>query len=96
VGEQSQFRFFASSVRKEDAAGAVLEDWDPEELEELPPIEAALDSTDGSVGQRIPVGLRCAVTEIGTLVLSCVDQGGTERVWDLEFNVRLRKDEWSD
>lgn len=96
VGEQSQFRFFASSVRKEDAAGAVLEDWDPEELEEMPPIEAALDSADGSVGQRIPVGLRCAVTEIGTLVLSCVEQGDTDRAWDLEFNVRLRKDEWSD
>ena len=96
VGESSQFRFFASSVRKADAPGAVLEDWDPDELEALPPIETALDPTDGGAGQRIAVGLRCAVTEIGTLVLSCVEHAGDERVWDLEFNVRLRKDEWSD
>ena len=44
-------------------------------------------------GQRIAVNLRAEVTEIGTLVLSCVERSGQRRTWTLEFNVRLRKDE---
>ncbi len=42
VGESVRFRFFGSSVRREDAAGAVLEDWKRDGLEELAPIEVTL------------------------------------------------------
>ncbi|MEE2786401.1 MAG: Hsp70 family protein [Myxococcota bacterium] len=93
VGEPAQFRFFASSVRQDDAPGAILEDWDDDELEELPPIETELAVGDGAhPGQRIGVNLRCDVTEIGTLMLACVESGG-QRSWTLEFNVRLTQDE---
>ncbi|MFT5431498.1 MAG: hypothetical protein ACI9OJ_002195, partial [Myxococcota bacterium] len=43
TGEPARVRFFASSVRKEDAVGDVLEDWDDETLTELPEIETTLN-----------------------------------------------------
>ncbi len=93
VGESAQFRFYASSVRQSDTPGVTLEDWDEDELEELPPIETTLEVGEGmSAGQRIAVGVRAEVTEIGTLLLSCVERGG-DRAWNLEFNVRLKQDE---
>jgi len=62
----------------------------------LPPIETELAVGHGEhPGQRIGVSLRCEVTEIGTLLLSCVEQGG-ERSWTLEFNVRLNQDDTTD
>ena len=93
VGEPAHFRFYASSVRQSDTPGVVLEDWSDDILEELPPIEATLSPQAGmQAGQRIGVSLRAEVTEIGTLRLSCVQNGG-EGLWHLEFNVRLKQDE---
>src|SRR5207302_8600175 len=40
VGETAHFRFFASSARRDDVAGTVVDDLDA--LEELPPIETKL------------------------------------------------------
>ncbi|MFT5434407.1 MAG: hypothetical protein ACI9OJ_005120, partial [Myxococcota bacterium] len=81
----ARFRFFASSVRKEDAVGDVLEDWDDETLTELPEIETTLNGMgDESVVQ---VGLQSAVSTMGTLVLHCVANDKSER-WKLEFDVR--------
>jgi hypothetical protein len=85
VGETASFRFFASSARRDDAAGAVVEDVD--ELEELPAIEASLPATDSQApGEVVPVGLRSAVTEVGTLELQLVAHD--DRRWKLEFSVR--------
>jgi hypothetical protein len=81
VGETASFRFFSSSSRRDDAAGTVVEDTD--ELEELPPVETTLTGTAGEV---LPVHLRAHVTEVGTLALSLVAQGG--QAWKLEFSVR--------
>jgi molecular chaperone DnaK (HSP70) len=82
VGETASFRFFASSVRRDDAAGTVVEN--PEdELEELPAIETKLTGTEGEV---LPVHLRAQVTEVGTLALQLVASEG--RAWKLEFSVR--------
>jgi molecular chaperone DnaK (HSP70) len=93
VGEAAHFKFYASSVRQSDEPGMTLEDWADDELEELPPIETTLAVEAGmSAGQRIAVGIRAEVTEIGTLLLSCVERGG-DRSWNLEFNVRLKQDE---
>ena len=77
-------RFFASSTRREDAPGAVVEEID--ELEELPAIETTLAAADGAAGEVLPVHLRSHVTEVGTLELQLVSQGG--RAWKLEFSVR--------
>ena len=64
-----------------------------DELEELPPIETTLSAQGSmSTGQRVAVRLRAEVTEIGTLLLSCVERDGEGR-WNLEFNVRLKQDE---
>jgi molecular chaperone DnaK (HSP70) len=85
VGEPAVFRFFASSVRREDRVGDMLENAArSEELEEVAPIETTLS---GEAGKLVPVNLQAAVTEIGTLELRCLEKGGAGR-WKLELNVR--------
>ena len=84
IGETASFRFFASSARRDDAPGAVVEAVD--DLEELPPIETTLPAADGSAGEVLPVHLRSHVTEVGTLELHLVSPAG--RAWKLEFSVR--------
>jgi hypothetical protein len=85
VGEPTIFRFFASSVRREDHVGDTVEDAArSEDLEEVAPIETSLRGTPGSL---VPVNLQAAVTEVGTLELRCLEKGGSGR-WKLELNVR--------
>lgn len=85
VGEPVTFRFFASSVRRDDQPGTVLERWN-DELEELPRIEATLPAESRTPGDLVPVRLRAAVTEVGTLRLEAVARdGGT---WRVELDVR--------
>jgi molecular chaperone DnaK (HSP70) len=84
VGEPAEFRFFQSAVRKNDAAGTLLDDTG-EELEELSPVEVTL-AADGEAGQFVPVTLETVVTETGMLQLWSVARDG--RRWKLEFNVR--------
>ena len=91
VGETAEFRFFASSERKQDAAGAVC-DPDEDDLRELDPVEATLAPwADGGeehrAGEVVPVSLRAHVTAIGTLELWCVDRD-RRRQWKLEYSVR--------
>jgi molecular chaperone DnaK (HSP70) len=83
VGEPAEFRFFQSAVRKNDAAGALLDDTG-DELEELSPVEVTL--AGGSSGEFVPVTLETVVTETGMLQLWSVARDG--RRWKLEFNVR--------
>jgi hypothetical protein len=85
VGEPADFRFFCSSSRKNDTPGEMLDQWAPEELEELAPIEVTLE---GHTGELVRVGLESRVTETGVLQLFCVAKDG--RRWKLEFNVRER------
>ncbi|HLH43056.1 MAG TPA: Hsp70 family protein [Bryobacteraceae bacterium] len=85
VGEKAQFRFFASTERKNDAAGLLLDEVPPE-LEETAPVEAALD---GKPGETAAVTLETLVTETGMLELWFVARDG--RRWKLEFNVRPNK-----
>jgi hypothetical protein len=87
VGEPAQFRFLGSTVRREDPAGTTLERWDGDELQELPPLETALEAADLRSGEPVPVRLHSRVTEVGTLELSC-QSTRDQRRWKLEFNVR--------
>ncbi len=87
VGEPVRFRFFGSSVRRVDQVGTVLEQWTPEEVEELEEIEATLPAEDRQPGEVVPVRLHAAVTEVGTLRLEAVPRIGTE-TWKVEFDVR--------
>jgi hypothetical protein len=87
VGEPVRFRFFGSSVRRADHVGAVLEEWAPEEVEELEEIEATLPAEGRQPGEVVPVRLHAAVTEVGTLRLEAVPRTG-EETWKIEFDVR--------
>jgi molecular chaperone DnaK (HSP70) len=84
VGEAAEFRFFGSSVRRDDAAGAIVDEWHLADLDELTPLEATLG---GPRGGTVPVRLSAHVTELGTLEVWCVAVQGTGR-WKLEFNLR--------
>jgi hypothetical protein len=85
VGEPAEFRFFSSTVRKNDTPGALIEDLS-DDLQELSPIEVNLTSEDGT--GTVPVSFETVVTETGVLQLWCVARDG--RRWKLEFNVRER------
>ena len=85
TGEQVEFRFLGSSVRREDTAGTVVEEWQPE-VEELSPVSATLE---GQPGRIVPVHLHTKVTEVGQLEVWCVSRDNKER-WKLEYNVRER------
>ncbi len=87
VGEPVRLRFFGSSVRRQDAVGALLEAWGPEELTELQEIELQLPAQGRTAGEVVPVTLHARVTDIGTLELHAVPVGGEAR-WKVEFDVR--------
>ena len=76
VGEPAEFRFLSSSVRKQDQAGSLLEDWGGE-IEELSPLEVTL-KLDGQQGTVVPVRLETRVTELGTLEVWCVSRDGSQ------------------
>lgn len=90
VGESTRFRFFASSVRREDKAGEMFENiCFNEDFEELAPIETTLPADGQEPGKLVPVNLQAAVTEVGTLELRCIQRGGPGK-WKLELNVRMK------
>jgi len=82
-----RFRFFASSVRRDDAPGALLERWRDDELIELGAIEAELPAQGRHAGDVVPVRLRARVSELGTLVLEALPRAGGD-VWKVELDVR--------
>ena len=86
VGEPAEFRFLSSTVRQNDAVGALVDDWG-DDLEELSPLEVTLPPLDGRGDEAVPVHLESRVTEIGTLELWCVARSGSDR-WKLELNIR--------
>jgi Hsp70 protein len=90
VGEPVRFRFFGSSVRRGDVAGAELEDWKGDELEELPPIEVTLPAEGRREGDVVPVRLRSRVTELGTLLIEAepVRPLQVDERWRVELSVR--------
>jgi molecular chaperone DnaK (HSP70) len=84
VNEPAEFRFFCSAVRKDDAPGALIEDFG-DELEELAPVEVRLTSEVPN-SEVVPVSFETEITETGMLHLWCVARDS--RRWKLEFNVR--------
>ncbi|WP_322402354.1 Hsp70 family protein [Massilia luteola] len=86
VGEPVHFRFFGSSVRRQDHIGAVLESWSPDELQELNEIQATLPAEGRTPGDAVQVKLHAVATEAGTLELVAVARDGQR--WKVEFDVR--------
>jgi hypothetical protein len=87
VGEPVRFRFFASTLRREDLVGTRMEDWGEGEIEELDEIEVTLPVEGHQPGEVVPVRLAARVTEVGTLQLEAVARDSGER-WKVEFEVR--------
>jgi hypothetical protein len=90
VGEPVRFRFFATSVRRHDAAGTELDGWSAEELEEVAPIEVTLPAEGREEGDIVSVRLHTSVTPIGTLLLEAepLDPVVAGERWKVELNVR--------
>jgi len=87
VGEPVRFRFFGSSVRRQDQVGTRLDQWAAEEIQELGEIELTLPGEGRTPGEIVPVKPRAAVSEAGTLRLEAIPRDGAER-WQVEFDVR--------
>ncbi|WP_416052489.1 Hsp70 family protein [Cupriavidus basilensis] len=87
VGEPVHFRFFGSSVRRQDQVGTLLDFWGPEDLQELDEIQATLPPEGRTPGEVVPVKLHARIREAGTLELEAVPRGTGER-WKVEFDVR--------
>lgn len=90
VGEPVRFRFFGSSVRRDDQAGTEIDHWKDGELEELAPIEITLPAESRREGDVVPVRLHASITPVGTLLLEAVPiepQKPGER-WRVELGVR--------
>ncbi len=87
VGEPVRFRFFGSTTRRDDTPGLLLDYWEPEELEELPEIQATLPVEGRTPGEVVPVRLASRVTEVGTLRLEAIPRDGEQR-WQVELDVR--------
>jgi molecular chaperone DnaK (HSP70) len=87
VGEPAEFRFLGSTTRRDDPVGLILDRWQPDELEEMAPMETALAADEAATGEAVPVRLHSHVTEVGTLELWC-NSTRDDRRWKLEFNVR--------
>jgi hypothetical protein len=88
VGEPVQFRFLGSTLRRNDTAGTLVEEWEGQ-IEELEPVSVTLEAKS-NVGPTVPVHLHAKVTEVGQLELSCLGRDAKHK-WKLEFNVRESK-----
>ena len=87
VGEEVEFRFLGSTVRRDDKPGTLIDDWEGQ-IDELAPVRATLDGTTKGTRVVVPVHLHSKVTEVGQLELWCQSRDGKQR-WKLEFNVRI-------
>ncbi len=87
VGEPVRFRFFGSSVRREDVPGVLLDRVDGEELGSLQDIEVTLPAEGKQEGEIVVVRLQAGITEVGTLELEAVEKQGPRR-WKVELDTR--------
>lgn len=85
TGEEAEFRFLGSTVRRDDTAGTIVEDWEGQ-IDELAPVRTTLEAK-GAGGRVVPVHLHSKVTPVGQLELWLMSRDGKQR-WKLEFNVR--------
>jgi hypothetical protein len=85
VGEEAEFRFLGSTVRRDDSAGTVIDDWEGQ-IDELAPVRTTLEGK-AAAGRVVPVHLHSKVTPVGQLELWLMSRDGKQR-WKLEFNVR--------
>lgn len=84
LGRPVRFPLFSSASDRVERSGDLV--LVSEDMNALPPIHTVLENAQGQVG-TVPVHLRAALTEIGTLELWCVSNLRAEQ-WRLEFELR--------
>jgi molecular chaperone DnaK (HSP70) len=84
LGQPVQFPLYSTTADRVDRPGEVIELDDA--FRPLPPIHTLLRGASSGTGV-VPVHLRSALTELGTLELWCVSNVADER-WRLEFDLR--------
>jgi hypothetical protein len=89
TGTEAEFRFLGSTVRREDAAGTVVEEWEGQ-IDELAPVRTTLEPGKSAGAAVVPVHLHTKVTPVGQLELWLMSRDGKQK-WKLEFNVREGK-----
>jgi len=89
TGTEVEFRFLGSTVRRDDAAGTVVEDWQGQ-IDELAPVKTTLQAKEGAGAAVVPVHLHTKVTPVGQLELWLISRDGQQK-WKLEFNAREGK-----
>jgi len=89
IGTEAEFRFLGSTVRRDDAAGTVVEEWEGQ-VDELAPVKTTLEGGKTAGGAVVPVHLHTKVTAVGQLELWLMSRDGKQK-WKLEFNVREGK-----
>jgi len=89
VGEITEFRVFASTLRPDDQIGDIASGIDTTNgVEELPSLIAELPADDTiTPGSLIPVTLRCELTEAGTIQIWAQSMNSDAK-WKLEFELR--------
>ncbi|EXJ14634.1 Hsp70 family protein [Imhoffiella purpurea] len=88
VGEPVRFRFFGSTVRRDDQVGDLLEEWMEDELEELEEIQTTLPAKNRKRGEVVAVRLQAAVTEVGTLELTAIPVDADDEHWNVALHTR--------
>lgn len=93
VGEKTEFRFFASTSRKTDMPGNIIENiTEGEEVVELSRLTATLPAENNvPPGSLVPVTLKSELTETGTLNIWCISDKSDSR-WKLEFELRSNQE----
>jgi Hsp70 protein len=90
VGEPASFRFFSSSVRRQDQAGTWVTKVPSDDIEELPELSVTLEAKGRPIGDIVFAHLQAEVTEVGTLKLTVVPEAPLVEgeVFELELSVR--------
>lgn len=89
VGQTTEFKFYASTTRKSDLPGSLVEDAENcPDIIKLAPLSATLPTeSDILPGTLVPVRLRCELTETGTLQVWCFALRHDAK-WKLDFELR--------
>jgi hypothetical protein len=85
VGEPVRFRFFSSSVRRDDQPGTMIDRFEGQ-LEELAKITATLPAEGRKEGDVVAVRLEASVSDLGVLELRAVSR--KDERWKVELSTR--------
>ena len=88
VGEPVRFRFFGSSVRRQDQVGTMLEYWQPDELQELDEIEAIAADRRPHAGRSRAGEAACARHRGRHARTRSRSRAARSERWKVEFDVR--------